>query len=130
MRTGGSDMDAVNHPAHYRHPVFSGECYDVIKYCDLTTGNVIKYLWRTGRKDATLQDLNKALWFVSALPAPNISIIPQAIVDRMAKESAAFREESESDVLWCTVVAIIHLVNRRHDAAAEFIRMAIQRAEA
>lgn len=121
-------MDAVNHPAHYQHPVFTGECYDVIKFCDLTTGNVIKYLWRTGRKDATLQDLNKALWFVSALPAPNISIIPQAIVDRMTEESGPFVEESESDVLWCTVVAIMHLVNRRHQDAAEMINLAIGRA--
>ena len=122
-------MDAVNHPAHYRHPVFSGECYDVIKYCDLTTGNVIKYLWRCGRKDATLQDLNKALWFVSALPAPNISIIPQAVADRLRDEAAdTLHDDHTSDLLWLTTTAILRIIDRKYQDAADLITMAIGRA--
>jgi len=27
-------------------------------------GNAIKYLWRAGKKDATVQDLEKAKWYI------------------------------------------------------------------
>lgn len=125
MTIGDSDMDAVN-PRHYKsHPVFSGECWDVARYCDFATGNALKYLWRCGRKDAAMQELDKSTWYVRQLPAPCTPIIPQAVVDRLAAEAAPFLEDHESDVLWLTVAAIMHLVNRRHQDAADLITMAI-----
>ena len=127
MTIGGSDMDAVN-PRHYQdHPVFSGECWEVAQFCDFATGNAIKYLWRCGRKDDTAQELNKALWYVSQLPAPNISIIPQAVVDRLDAEATPFLEDHESDVLWLTVAAIMYLVRRQHQDAADLVNLAIRR---
>ena len=121
--------DAIN-PRHYQdHPVFSGECWEVAKFCDFATGNAIKYLWRCGRKDDTAQELNKALWYVSQLPAPNISIIPQAVVDRLRDEAAdALHDDHTSDLLWLTTTAILRIIDRKYQDAADLITMAIGRA--
>lgn len=121
-------MDAIN-PSHYQdHPVFTGECYDIIKFCDLTTGNCIKYLWRQGRKDSVVQDLRKAMWYIQQLPAPCTPIVPQSVVDRLTAEAAPFLEDHESDVLWLTVAAIMHLVRRQHQDASDLVNLAIGRA--
>ena len=121
-------MDAIN-PAHYQdHPVFSGECWEVAQFCDFATGNACKYLWRQGRNDDTAQDLNKALWYIQQLPAPCTPIIPQSVVDRLAGEADQFLDDHESDVLWLTVAAIMHLVRRQHQDAADLVTLAIGRA--
>lgn len=57
--------DLVNHPPHY----ISGRKYepiDVIADWDLSfcLGNAVKYISRAGRKDDTIQDLKKAVWYL------------------------------------------------------------------
>ena len=62
----------VDHPAHYTKG--GVECIDAIKssmsdeafvgYCK---GCVLKYLWRLGLKDNTLQDAKKAQWYLNKL---------------------------------------------------------------
>lgn len=127
MTTGGSDMDAIN-PSHYQdHPVFTGECWEVMQFCDAATGNALKYAWRAGRKDDTTQDLNKALWYIQQLPAPCTPIIPQSVVDRLTAEADPFLEDHESDVLWLTVAAVMHLVRRQYQDAADLVNIAIGR---
>jgi hypothetical protein len=64
--------DAVDHPTHYNsspakcikcgHPI---ECIDVVEHMTFNVGNAVKYLWRAGLKDAVLQDLRKAAWYVN-----------------------------------------------------------------
>ena len=56
--------DYVNHPRHYtQHP--SGiEAIEVTEHFNFCVGNAIKYLWRAGLKDDTIQDLQKALWYI------------------------------------------------------------------
>ena len=56
--------DAVN-PNHYKaHP--SGiECIQVTEHMSFNLGNAIKYIWRAGLKDATKQDLEKAIWYIN-----------------------------------------------------------------
>lgn len=56
--------DPVNHPSHYcSHP--SGiECITVTRHMNFNLGNAIKYLWRAGKKDAEIQDLKKAVWYI------------------------------------------------------------------
>lgn len=121
--------DPVN-PDHYHgHPVFTGECYDVTQYCDFTAGNCCKYLWRQGRKDSTVQDLRKAAWYAEHLPAPNISIVPQQVVDRMQAEADAALDGRDSDLLWCTTTAILHILNRRYSDALDLINIAIGKAD-
>lgn len=56
--------DQVNHPAHYKaHP--SGiECIEVTEHFNFCIGNAIKYLWRAEHKNANIQDLEKAVWYI------------------------------------------------------------------
>lgn len=61
MPSGG---DSVNHPKHYNSA--SGvECIDVVESLSFNVGNVIKYLWRMGRKGPALEDLKKAQWYIA-----------------------------------------------------------------
>lgn len=56
--------DPVNHPKHYtKHP--SGvECIQITEHMDFCLGNAIKYIWRAGEKNATVEDLKKAKWYL------------------------------------------------------------------
>jgi len=64
--------DPVNHPAHYT----SGnvECIDAIAaalghdgFVAFLRGQIIKYTWRLGLKDAAIQDAAKAVWYANKL---------------------------------------------------------------
>ena len=57
--------DQVNHPKHYNSHASGIECIDVVEHMNFNIGNAIKYLWRSGLKDHTIQDLEKARWYVS-----------------------------------------------------------------
>ncbi len=62
--------DNVNHPPHYKKG--SIECIDAIEsaltfeqfigYCKAAA---IKYIWRADHKDANIQDLDKAIWYLT-----------------------------------------------------------------
>lgn len=58
--------DPVNSPSHYQGNGM--EVVDVIEAFGLDKsfclGNVVKYVLRAGKKDATLQDLKKARWYL------------------------------------------------------------------
>lgn len=56
--------DPVDHPKHYtQHP--SGiEAIEITEGFNFCVGNAIKYLWRAGLKDDTIQDLRKAIWYI------------------------------------------------------------------
>ena len=58
-------MDHINHPPHYtKHP--SGvECIDIAERLNFCLGNVIKYIWRAGKKRGLLEDLKKAQWYLN-----------------------------------------------------------------
>jgi hypothetical protein len=60
--------DAVDHPKHYNQG--SIECIDAIEaalgrdgFIAFLRGQVIKYQWRLGLKDASAQDAAKANWY-------------------------------------------------------------------
>lgn len=58
--------EAVHHPAHYGG---GDNPYEVIKVIDawglgFCLGNTVKYIGRAGKKDATLQELEKAKWYL------------------------------------------------------------------
>lgn len=69
--------DAVNHPAHYGGADNPYEAIKVIEAWQLgfNLGNTVKYISRAGKKDARLQDLKKALWYldreITNLEKPN-----------------------------------------------------------
>jgi len=56
---------AVNHPAHYNTGAI--EVIDAIEDWNLgfNLGNSVKYIARAEHKDTTLQDLEKARWYLS-----------------------------------------------------------------
>ena len=66
--------DSVNHPVHYnsskavcRNCDQKIECIDISRHFDFAIGNCIKYLWRAGLKNKTLEleDLKKAAWYLN-----------------------------------------------------------------
>ncbi|MGP9720116.1 DUF3310 domain-containing protein [Corynebacterium sp. AOP40-4SA-5] len=119
--------DHIN-PGHYKqHPAFGIECYELTRFMDFTAGNAVKYLWRSGRKGDRLEDLRKAYWYLEHLPAPNISIIPQQLVDVLAAQARLYLEDRESDVEWLTVAAILHLILDDRETAKDMVQTAIQR---
>lgn len=58
--------EAVNHPAHYGGADNPYEAIKVIEAWELgfCLGNTVKYISRAGKKDAALQDLKKARWYL------------------------------------------------------------------
>lgn len=64
--------DPVNHPPHYTQGGI--ECIEAMKaalgqsgFCSYLQGAVLKYLWRYQHKEAALQDLQKARWYLDRL---------------------------------------------------------------
>lgn len=58
--------EAVNHPAHYGG---ADDLYEAIKVIEawglgFCLGNTVKYIARAEHKGATLQDLEKARWYL------------------------------------------------------------------
>lgn len=58
--------EAVDHPAHYGGADNPYEAIKVIEAWDLgfNLGNTVKYISRAEYKGATVQDLQKALWYL------------------------------------------------------------------
>jgi DNA modification methylase len=59
-----TEKEAVNHPKHYNDHPSGVECISIVEHMSFNVGNAIEYLWRAGLKDATIQDLEKAKWYV------------------------------------------------------------------
>lgn len=56
--------EMVNHPSHYQGNGI--EVIDVIEAFGLgfSLGNAVKYILRCGKKDAAVQELRKARWYI------------------------------------------------------------------
>lgn len=61
-----TQKEMVNHPSHYGGKNNPYEAIKVIEAWNLgfCLGNTIKYIARAGKKDATVQELEKALWYL------------------------------------------------------------------
>jgi hypothetical protein len=66
--------DMVNHPPHYAETDNGVECIDAIRaalgkeqFIGFLRGQVIKYQWRLGKKDSSVQDNKKAIWYATKL---------------------------------------------------------------
>ena len=61
--------DEINHPMHYNAHPSGVECITVTEHMSFNRGNAMKYLWRAGEKDCsvegTLKDLEKAIWYIN-----------------------------------------------------------------
>lgn len=58
------DHDPVNHPSHYTSHPSGVECITITQHMSFCVGNVVKYLWRAGKKGPALEDLRKAAFYL------------------------------------------------------------------
>lgn len=73
--TSDVKVDMVNHPSHYTwlKEKCGIEVIDITRWLDFNIGNAVKYLLRAGHKtekgltnkDKTIQDLEKAIWYIT-----------------------------------------------------------------
>ncbi|MFN3766808.1 MAG: DUF3310 domain-containing protein [Ectopseudomonas guguanensis] len=56
--------DMVNHPPHYTGHPSGVECIEVAEHLPFCLGNAFKYLFRRDQKDQTLENVNKAIWYL------------------------------------------------------------------
>lgn len=73
--TSNVKVDMVNHPSHYTwlKEKCGIEVIDITRWLDFNIGNAVKYLLRAGHKtekgltnkDKTIQDLEKAIWYIT-----------------------------------------------------------------
>lgn len=63
--------DPIDHPRHYTsHPAkcvcgAGIECIQVTEHLNFCLGNAIKYIWRAGLKHDAVEDLKKAVWYIT-----------------------------------------------------------------
>jgi len=72
--------DPVNHPSHYTSHPSGIECIQVTRHMTFNIGNAMKYLWRADHKDATIQDLEKAVWYIKDEIKRIKDLTPKAVV--------------------------------------------------
>lgn len=56
--------DVVNQPPHYKKHSSGIECIQVTEHMNFCLGNAVKYIWRSGYKGSTIEDLKKAVWYL------------------------------------------------------------------
>ena len=54
----------VEHPRHYNEHPSGVECITIVRHMNFNLGNVVKYLWRFGKKGPSMEDLRKAAWYL------------------------------------------------------------------
>lgn len=66
--------DIVNHPKHYTDSEHGVECIELTRELSFNYGNCLKYVWRQGKKDEALQEVEKALWYYNDALENNVSL--------------------------------------------------------
>jgi hypothetical protein len=57
--------DNVNHPKHYTEHPSGVECIQITEHMGFCLGNAMKYIWRADLKNDAIEDLEKAIWYLS-----------------------------------------------------------------
>ena len=79
--------DVVNHPTHYKSHPSGVEVIQITEHMNFCLGNVVKYILRAEHKGATIQDLEKAQWYL------------KREIERRKKETEIGEEVSPCDPL-------------------------------
>lgn len=58
------EADLVNAPPHYKQHPSGIECIEITRHMNFTLGNAVKYIWRAGLKGDSIEDLEKARWYL------------------------------------------------------------------
>jgi len=56
--------DPVNSPKHYTTHPSGVECIQITEHMGFCLGNAVKYIWRADLKNAAIEDLKKARWYL------------------------------------------------------------------
>lgn len=56
--------DQVNHPTHYTSHPSGVEAIDITRHMGFNLGNVMKYVWRADLKNNSIEDLQKAEFYL------------------------------------------------------------------
>lgn len=56
--------DQVNHPTHYTSHPSGVEAIDITRHMGFNLGNVMKYIWRADLKNNSIEDLQKAEFYL------------------------------------------------------------------
>lgn len=57
-------MSAVEHPKHYNSHPSGVECLTIVRHMNFNLGNAVKYIWRAGLKGESIEDLEKAIFYL------------------------------------------------------------------
>jgi hypothetical protein len=57
-------VDMVNHPPHYTSHPSGVECIEITRYMGFNLGNAFKYIWRADLKGDSIEDLEKAIFYL------------------------------------------------------------------
>ena len=58
--------DNVNNPKHYTDHPSGIECIQITEHMGFCLGNAMKYIWRADKKGKTIEDLQKARWYIES----------------------------------------------------------------
>lgn len=58
------EYDNVTKPAHYNSHKSGVEAITICEHMGFNLGNAMKYIWRADLKGNTIQDLQKASWYI------------------------------------------------------------------
>lgn len=58
------ELDLVNHPPHYTSHPSGIECIEITRHMGFNLGNAFKYIWRADLKGQSIQDLEKAIFYL------------------------------------------------------------------
>lgn len=61
---GPDAHDPVFKPKHYHGHPAGIECIQITEHMNFNLGNVVKYIWRAGKKGPAMEDLEKAKWYL------------------------------------------------------------------
>ncbi|HCH9337627.1 TPA: DUF3310 domain-containing protein, partial [Salmonella enterica] len=80
--------DVVNHPKHYTDSEHGIECIELTRELSFNYGNCLKYVWRQGKKDEALQEVEKALWYYNDALENNVSLFVDGYPSGSFEDSA------------------------------------------
>ena len=76
--------ETVNHPDHYNAHPSGVECITITEHMTFNLGNAVKYIWRADFKGQTVEDLEKAAWYIAREISRRSAMTPADDIARRA----------------------------------------------
>lgn len=112
----------VLNPSYYRS-LSSFQIIEIIRYMPFPVGNAIKYIYRNKNKDGVLQDLKKALWYLTdSLDNRVYNFQTVEIDDYILEDLLALQEDFEKTTIQLIIDAL-----KDEELFEEKISLAIQK---